>query len=308
MLKRQLYHTLGRLFIVVTLLVLSACGSVAPAAQPTSGATSERTPILAFSELAVGPNRLALGVLEAGTPVNDPELALGMRLFYLDGSEKDTPQSETTAVYRGEGLPFGLYVGYASFDKPGAWGLEISVPREGQEPQVSRLRLDVLPQSRTPMVGDQAIASDTLTAADVPELAQLTSDPTPDLDLYQLSVADALAAKKPFLVAFSTPGYCETAVCSPNIFVIKQLKEQLKDRVNFVHVEVLQYPFSESAQAHRWVPAMSEWNLRTEPWTFLVDGDGVIQAKYEGGLTFAELEPALAQLAAGESIKPLATP
>lgn len=308
MLQRPYTHVLGLLSTVLLGLALSGCGQIAPAAQPTSAPTGERTPVLAFSELAVGPNRLALGVLEGGTPMNDPELALGMRLFYLDGPEKDKVLSETTAVYRGEGLPFGLYVGYATFDQPGAYGLEISVPRAGQEPQISRLRLDVLAQSRTPMIGSAAIASDSLTAADVPDLAQLTSDPAPDPDLYQLSVADALAAKQPFLVAFSTPGYCETAVCSPNLFVIKQLKDQLKGQVNFLHVEVYPYPFGESFQAQRRVPAMSEWKLRTEPWTFLVDGNGVIQAKYEGGVTFAELEPALAQLAAGEPVQPLTTP
>lgn len=120
--------------------------------------------------------------------------------------------------------------------------------------------------------------------------------------------SDALAAKQPFLVAFSTLGYCETAVCSPNIFVIKQLKDKLKDQVNFIHVEVDPYPFGESSQAQKRVPAMSEWKLRTEPWTFLVDGDGVIQAKYEGGLTFAALEPALAQLAAGEPVQLVTAP
>lgn len=307
MLKRQLKLAIGILSTLVVSLALNACGQIAPAAQPTS-AGGDRTPILAFSELAVGPNRLAIGVLEGGTPVNDPNLALGMRLFYLDGPEKEKVQSETAAVYRGEGLPFGLYVGYANFDRPGAWGLEITLPREGQEPQISRLRLDVLEQSRTPMVGSKAIASDTLTTADVPDLGKLTSDPTPDPDLYQISIADALTAKKPFLVAFSTPGYCETAVCSPNLFVIKQLKNRLKDQVNFIHVEVYPYPYGESFQAQKQVPAMSEWKLVTEPWTFLVDGEGVIQAKYEGGVTFAELEPALAQLAAGEPVNPLAIP
>jgi hypothetical protein len=49
---------------------------------------------------------------------------------------------------------------------------------------------------------------------------------------------------------------------------------------------------------------MDEWGLRTEPWTFLVDDAGIIQARYEGGITLAELEPALAQLAAGEPITP----
>lgn len=75
MLKRQLKLAIGILSTLVVSLALSACGQVAPAAQPTS-AGGERTPILAFSELAVGPNRLAIGVLEGGTPMNDPNLHL----------------------------------------------------------------------------------------------------------------------------------------------------------------------------------------------------------------------------------------
>jgi hypothetical protein len=134
---------------------------------------------------------------------------------------------------------------------------------------------------------------------------QISSDGAPDPELYQLSVADAIAAKKPFLVSFSTPGYCKTAVCGPNLQVIKQLKNDLNGQVNFIHVEVYPYPFGESAQLGRRVSAMDEWRLQSEPWTFLVDANGIIQAKYEGGITLAELEPALKQLAAGQPIQPV---
>jgi hypothetical protein len=53
-----------------------------------------------------------------------------------------------------------------------------------------------------------------------------------------MTISDALAANKPFLVTFSTPGFCQTAVCSPTIQVIKKLKDQFKQQVNFIHVEV----------------------------------------------------------------------
>lgn len=286
---------------LLALLILAACG--APAAPP-SAAPAQIIPVLAASELTTGLNRLPFGLLQAGTPLNDPELAIGVRLFYLDGADKTTPRSETQAVYRGQGLPLGIYVAYADFDQPGAWQAELSIPQPSGEPQVSRLRLDVVAASLVPAVGNSAIPSNNLTAADLPALDQLTSDPRPDPDLYQLSIAEAMVAAKPFLVSFSTPGYCQTAVCAPNIAVIKQLKEQYKDQVNFLHVEVYPYPFGESFQAGKRVPAMDEWNLRTEPWTFLVDADGVIQARYEGGITLAELEPALAQLAAGQPVNP----
>jgi hypothetical protein len=41
---------------------------------------------------------------------------------------------------------------------------------------------------------------------------------------------------------------------------------------------------------------MVEWNLHTEPWIFVVDGQGIIRAKFEGLTTVRELEAALLQV------------
>jgi hypothetical protein len=294
-------HHLGLLLIV---LLLAACGQAGGTAQaPTAGAAS-LSAIPAASELTVGQNRLPLGVVKDGTPVNDPNLKVHVRLFFLGSASPNTVLGEADAVYLGQGLPFGLYVAYPTFDRAGDWGVEVQMTEAGGTPQLSRVRVNVLAQSNTPAVGTPAIPVKNLTSKDVPELQRLTSDSEPDPDLYQLTVADALAAKQPFLVTFSTPGFCQTAVCGPNLKVIKQLKETFKGQINFIHVEVYPYPFGESAQQQRRVPAMEEWKLTTEPWTFLVDGQGIIQARYEGGLTFTELEPALKQLAAGQPIQP----
>jgi hypothetical protein len=301
-------HTLQtRAALLLALLVaLSACGQAAPGGSPSSGGAL--VPVLAVSELGLGPNRIALGVLQDGTPLNLPDLRLGMRFFYLDGDEDTTVQSESAAVYRGQGLPFGLYVGYATFDRPGNWSVEISIPRDGGSPQVANMRLDVRSASAIPTVGQPAVPSENLTVRDNPDLGQITSDISPDPDFYQMTVAEAIAAKKPFVVGFITPGYCQTAVCGPNMAVLKKLKGQFKDRLNFIHVEVYLYPFGESFQQQRRVPSMVEWGLVTEPWTFLVDAEGVIQYRYEGGITFDEMQPALEQLAAGQAVTPLAAP
>lgn len=308
----------GGLLLVLFGLLFAACGQGAPAGSapganqgtPPTGATSAAQPslsaVLAASELVVGQNRLPLGVIKSGTPLNDPNLKVRLRFFYLDSPDSSKVLSEVDAIYYGQGLPFGIYVAYPTFDKAGAWGVEAQMSEAGGTPQISRLRLDVVAQSNTPPIGSPAIPSKNLTSKDVPDLKQLTSDGRPDPDLYQLTIADALAAKKPFLVAFSTPGFCETAVCSPNIEVIKKLKDQFKGQLNFIHVEVYPYPFSESVQQGKRVPALEEWKLESEPWTFLVDAQGIIQARYEGGITFAELEPALKNLAAGQPVQPKA--
>lgn len=300
----------GALQLVSLLLLaaLASCGQPAPSASPTisAGPSSALVPVLAVSELDVGPNRIALGVLQDGTPLNKPDLKLGLRFFYLDGSEDTKVQSASAAVYRGQGLPFGLYVGYATFDRPGNWSVEIGIPTGG-EPQVATMRLDVQQKSRVPAIGQPAIPSKNLTVRDNPDLSEITSDAKPDPDFYQLTIADAIAAKKPFVIGFLTPGYCQTAVCAPNLAVMKKLKDEFKDRVNFIHVEVYPYPFGESFQKQQRVEPMVEWGLLTEPWTFLVDAKGGMQYRYEGGITFDEMEPALAQLAAGRPVTPLMT-
>ncbi len=298
MLNPRLFLTL---IVSVVTIVMVGCGQ--PATAPTPAALPI-APVIAASELVIGLNRLPFGLLQGGVPLNDPDLTLGVTLYYVgpDG-DRTKPVSTTQAVYRGQGLPVGLYVAYATFDRAGGWEAEITVPQPNGT-QTNRIRLDVSERAFAPMVGDRAIPSRNLTAADVPSLDQLTSDPRPDPDFYRMTIADAINAGKPFVVSFATPGYCQTAVCAPNMAVLKQLKSEFGDQVNFIHVEVYPYPFGESFQQARTVDAMKEWNLRTEPWTFLVDRQGIIQARYEGGITFAELRPAVAQLAAGQPINP----
>lgn len=310
-------RTVGLLILSsLLLLMLTACGqpaaSVPPPPSPTTVSTATLAgpvivPVLAVSELDIGPNRIALGILQDGTPINDPKLELGLRFFYLDGDIDTQVQSESSAVYRGEGLPFGLYVGYATFDQPGDWNVEISVP-SSPEAQVYTMRLTVNATPHIPSIGQAAVPSQNLTIRDNPNLNEISSDPQPDADFYQMTIAEALAAKKPFVVGFLTPSYCQTAVCGPNMAVMKALKTEFHDQVNFIHVEVYPYPFNEAYAQQRLVEAMNEWNLRTEPWTFLIDANGIIQYRYEGGITFAEMQAALTQLAAGEPVTPLTTP
>jgi hypothetical protein len=38
---------------------------------------------------------------------------------------------------------------------------------------------------------------------------------------------------------------------------------------------------------------MREWHLPTEPWTFLVGGDGRVKAKFEAAVSAGELESAV---------------
>ena len=50
---------------------------------------------------------------------------------------------------------------------------------------------------------------------------QISTDATPDPAFYETSVADALAAHKPFVLVFATPKFCQSAQCGPTLDRVK---------------------------------------------------------------------------------------
>jgi hypothetical protein len=139
------------------------------------------------------------------------------------------------------------------------------------------------------VVGDRAIASKTPTLRSTGgDLNRLTTSRKPLKALYRSSVAEALAARQPFVVAFATPLYCQSRACGPVVDVVATVARR-HPRVRFIHVEI--YADNDPAKGtNRWV---EEWRLPSEPFTFVVDRDGVIRAKLEGLFGVAELDRAV---------------
>lgn len=263
------------------------------AQSAASAGTSKLQAVLATSELVVGPNRLALGLLENNVPIKDAAQTKVHVLYYKLNGNQATLVAEEDARYFGEGLgERGTFIVNPTFDAAGTWGLEVVAERPGQQATNQRMSLDVQAKGSAAPVGAPAPQSQTPTDRDVSDLKQITSDTEPDPRLYQMSVNEAVTSGKPSLILFATPGYCQTAVCGPGVDVLSKLSDTFGEKINPVHVEVYQLPYQDGKQ----VPAMGDWGLRTEPWLFLVDKDGKIAKRYEGGITFTELEPDVAQL------------
>jgi peroxiredoxin len=153
------------------------------------------------------------------------------------------------------------------------------------------MMFDVLEKGTIPNIGDQAPPSVTLTAADVTDLSIIDTSPDPSLEMHEMSVKDAVTSGKPSVILFAAPGYCTSRMCGPEYEIMKKLYNENKGKgVNFVHVEFYSDP---STPQKRPVAATSEWNLRTEPWFFVVDGKGKITARFEGPTGLNELQEAL---------------
>ena len=67
----------------------------------------------------------------------------------------------------------------------------------------------------------------------------ISTDAKPDPAFYQTSVADALAAHKPFLLVFATPKFCASAQCGPTLEQIKPIAAAHPE-VTFINVEPYQ--------------------------------------------------------------------
>ena len=191
--------------------------------------------------------------------------------------------------------PRGVFTAELEFDRAGEWGIGAVVKDATGTERKASARVRVKDASATPEIGAAAPRSVSKTLADVDGFEQITTDFEPDADFYGKTISTALDAGKPLMVVFSTPAYCQTATCGPQLGVVKELKAEYADRMNFIHVEVYDNPHEIEGDLSRAVisPTAEEWGLPSEPWTFIVDGEGVIRAKFEAFTTREELEDAV---------------
>ena len=287
----------GVLLLALIGVLLFACTTSAPESPPTPTPSLETLRLaLASSDLAVGSNRVVFGVLDDETgPVRDADVSVSTFYLHATGGQEG-PMETVDAVFREWPVtPRGVFTARLMFDRAGEWGIgAVVADADGTERKASA-RVRVKEASATPALGTAAPRSISKTLADVDGFEQLTTDFEADEELYAMTIAEALDADKPLLVVFSTPAYCQTATCGPQLEVIKELKEEYADRMNFIHIEVYDNPHEIEGDLSRAVisPTAEEWGLPSEPWTFIVDRDGVIRAKFEAFTTREELEAAL---------------
>ncbi len=281
--------------------------AVSPSSQPVPPALPPGLPdpitvTVASTDLAVGDNRVVFGLIRQGKgPIKDAEVSV--ETFLLKASGPDGPRQIVPADFQvWPGGSGGVYKVNLTFDETGEWGLGFRLKRpDGLESQAGT-RVQVKSESATPALGSAAPRSRNKTSRDVGDLSELTTDAKPDPDLYAKTIAEALDEGIPLVVSFATPAYCKTATCGPQLDTLKQLKTTHSERINFIHVEVYDNPpeIRESGiSVAKLAPTLAEWGLPTEPWTFVIDAEGLVRAKYEGFVSSAELEEAITSTLGG---------
>ena len=255
------------------------------------------------SGLGVGQNRVEIGLtdtdnmLVAGADVH-------VRFYDLTGSKPrfvseadarfvsvqlsydDESQKAKTAVGQD-----GVYVSSMRFDRAGEWGAQIAVKRDGRKLKPFTFTFTVLDRTPEPQIGEPAPPSRQAIASQVADNEEIDSSYPPRPQMHEITVADALGTGKPLVVAFATPAFCESRTCGPVMdTVMDPLYERYKDSAIFIHIEPYVLPELRDTNLRDPVPAMREWNLRGEPWLFVVGRNGRILGKYEGIMATDEVE------------------
>lgn len=303
--------------LCATVFSLWFCAS-SPGGEEKKELAESLQPLITTSEMVVGTNRYAFGLLKSGRLIADAHVTV--RLYSIAASEAKLSgevEASYQAVNEAKQLPSihrhsdgtththgddsnvrGLYVTQLTFDRAGDWGVELLVRHHKTIFEPVRFAVTVQESPLTPAVGSLAPRSRNLIARDVKNLREIDTSPRPDARLHQVRIADALAQGKPQLIVFATPQFCTSRMCGPVVDIVRRLLPVWGKRVALIHQEIWQ-DFAEK----KMFSTVGEWRLDTEPWVFIVDGKGIIRAKFEGLVTERELEIALQQVLTREPSK-----
>lgn len=118
----------------------------------------------------------------------------------------------------------------------------------------------------------------TKTLADVDgDMSRITTYRQPDARMYQYSLDEALALGKPIVLEFATPGHC--TVCDGQLQMLKALLNKYQNEVLFLHMDQYQNP-----------QAFKAYRVMGDPWTFFIDGKGVVSQTRPGRMLYGEME------------------
>ena len=281
----------------------SACDSgVFPGwPQPGQVTTSGVIPYLVSSEKLVGQSRLLFVLIDQqNRPIADETLQVEIGFFDLCADPATATEVVTPSFAWGIVGQRAFYVATPDLTQPGPWGAAFTVHDTASGATTGgKLQFTVSEGGFGPRVGDAAPAVKTPTLADVGgDVRRISTDPTPEPTFFETSLDAALAAKKPVLIVFATPGFCKSAQCGPTLDTVKAAVKAAPIQV--VAVEPYQLVYQDGRlqpvyQNGDFVPveATNVYGIPTEPWIFLVDAKGTIAGSFEAVVGQQELTDAI---------------
>lgn len=270
-------------------LALAACTGQQDDIPTTAEATSTIQVAIATDDFVVGTPRIPFILFDGPQQVSTAQT---VTLTAFDLSQEPPAPGWTGAAtgYNDYEVPY--WVAYPEVPKAGFWGLGAVITLADGTTTQAQFTIEVKEESPSPVVGDMALPSENRTLATEPDISKLSSGTAPNPAFYQMTVKEALNSKRPSVIVFSTPAFCQTAICAPVLNSAETVYELLGDGVNFIHLEIYKQFNPELILADE----MTEWQLATEPWTYVLDDTGRVAARLGGPVSALELTAVLEPL------------
>jgi hypothetical protein len=199
-----------------------------------------------------------------------------------------TPAGGDTTELSGPSEARGIYeAADVTFDRAGIWQADVIADVPGTGTVTINNAFQVWDAPRLPAPGDRALRTQNLTMRskgvppDAIDSRAASAGAIPDPELHQWTIADAIRARKPALVLFATPAYCQSQFCGPDTEELAKIAPDYGTGAAFIHVEIWKHYSDNSKVVNR---AAADWLYRngdlTEPWLFLIDRTGRIADRW----------------------------
>ena len=280
-------------------------------AVPSVAPVEDLHPVLVSSSVWAGPDGPVIFTIDEASDEAPPPRAVSVQLATIEGALVGAAVPATAV--QPPGIDLVSYVATLDIPSPGPWHVIVATRDPDGTDRRGVMPVTALDQGGTAPLGAPAPSIRTDTAVDVGgDLTWLTTDPLPDPRLHATSTADALATGTPFVLVVDSFSFKVTPQCGQAVVLAKRLLDRWR-HIPLIHHEPYRYtvvttePVIEgslqdprlTAVAEAWGTGSAPWGVASMPWLFVVDGEGVVRAKYQGIMGSADVDVMLSMLTAG---------
>ncbi|MED5283471.1 MAG: thioredoxin family protein [Chloroflexota bacterium] len=273
-----------KIFLITILIIIFGCSN-----ETAKNETQNLLSLFIITEdLEIGNNRVVLSVLdEKGQTITEN---LKFSFKKLESNKITKIEEINTSFWPPKR---NVFVTKINFEEPGYWEFIVN-----RDQETAKATVNVLENSSTLSVGDTVEPIYTPSINDF-EISKISTDIKADRNLYKYSLENALKLKKPILLSFSTPGLCVTGACAPQLEELKKISSSDND-VIIIHVEIWKNFDEIMKKGDLSVgilnDAVQKFNIKTEPWTFLINSNGKVNNRYQGFVESKEIKLELSKL------------
>jgi hypothetical protein len=285
--------------LMMVLFLLTACAGTSdnPVAVISGGDDSTASPyqlLIASSDVTATDNRVALTFWDGPDRFKDGQTVV-VSIYLVDAEGKAGDK-----LWEGQATPYLMsdiqyWVAYPEFSIAGSYGIQTFLTTTDEQNFENRALLTVKEDAEAPATGEPVPATDTLTLDDVNSVEELSSAGPYIEDFYRVNIEEATTNGKVSVISFATPGHCTSALCSPVLLTMSQVHDSMPDKdMNWLHIEIWR-----DFEREYLDPAVTDWNLPSEPWVFVLNADGTVGARLDGPVSVEELEKVIQEVENG---------